>query len=172
MKLCRTSLKCIKVEPRNVFDMLELAEYMKNDRLRDKCYAILEEKTREVIASYDLRDITKDMVHIIIQMPKLSLDSEYELIKWMFDWATAMVEKGDSGCTNAREFLENFLLAMNFLALNFEEFATLCKDYPDFFSLDEIALICLNIAHPGTREMPYFYVKDLLQVKSYTGSKK
>lgn len=169
MQSCRTSIKNIKIEPRNVFDMLQLAEFMKDISLRDKCYKLLEEQTREVISSYDLRDVTKDMVHTIIQLPKLSLSCEYELMKWIFQWATAMVKKGDSGFTNAREFLETFLLIMNFLALTFKEFATLCKDYPDFFSLDEIALICLNIAHPGSREMPYFYVKDLLQVRIYTG---
>lgn len=172
MNLCRTCLSDIKIVPQNVFDMLEIAKYMKDDSLKDKCNKLLEERTREVIAAYDLSDVTKVMVHTIIQLPKLSLYSEYELIKWLFEWATVMIEKGDSPhCTNAREYLEKLLLDMNFLALTFEEFATLCKDYPDFFTLEEIALVYLNIAHPGTREMPDFYDKDL-KIKQYTGSKK
>ena len=171
MNLCRTYLRDINIEPDNVFSMLDVAVYMQDRSLRDRCFKLLEEGTREVLAAYDLRDITPAMVRIIVDLPKLALYSEYELIKWLIDWANAKVREGDTICENAREYLQKMLLFIDILSLTFEEFALLCKDYPDFFCSIEIANIYLNIAYPGIREMPDWYDKEVKK-RQYIGSKK
>lgn len=167
LNLCCTFFKHTKIGPGNVFSVLDISQEMEDKSLKDKCYKVLEEKTREVLASNDLRDVTPTMVHIILDLQKLSLNSEYELIKWIFDWAKVKFKERDSICKSIREFVENFLRDMKFLSLKAEEFAMLCKDNPDFFSLDEMASISLNIVLPGTREMPDWYDKDL-KFREYT----
>lgn len=59
----------------------------------------------------------------------------------MFEWAKVKSQEEDSGCKNIREYLETFLQDINFLALTSEEFAMLCKEYPNFFSSDEIVSV-------------------------------
>lgn len=140
---------------------------MEDNSLKDMCYKILQEKTREVMATYELCNVTPYMVHTILYLEKLSLNSEYELIEWLFDWAKVKYE--DSSSENPREYLQNLLQYMNFLALTLEEFATLCKDNQDFFTSDEIGNVYMNIAFPGTREMPIWYDKGL-KCRVYTGS--
>lgn len=144
---------------------------MKDKILKDRCYKVLEEKTREIFASYDLRDVSPAMVHIILDLTKLSLNSEYELIKWIFEWAKVKSEENSLHRKSTRSYLKKLLPDMNLLSLTVEEFAMLCKDNPDFFSLDEMASVSLNIAISGTREMPDWYDKDKT-FRKYTGCKK
>lgn len=81
VNLCRSSLKDIEIVPANVFSMLEISENMENKRLRDMCIKLIEEETRDVMASYELREVTPTMIRVIINLPKLFLNSEYELTK-------------------------------------------------------------------------------------------
>lgn len=142
---------------------------MEDESLKDKCYKILQEKTTEILATYGLCEVTPAMVRTILHLPKMSLNSEFELIKWLFDWANLKSQDEDSSSKNAREYLEKMLQDMDFLALTFEEFATFCRDNQDFFSSDEIANVSLNIAFLGAREMPEWYNKDL-KSRVFTGS--
>lgn len=170
MNLCRTFFRYAKIDPGYVFKVLEISEETEDKSLKDKCYKVLEEKTKDVLASYELRDVTPAIAHIILDLRKLSLRSEYELIKWMFDWAKVKSEEEGSVCISTRVFLEPFLKDMNLLSLTIEEFAMLCRDNPNFFSLNEIARVSLNIGLPGAMEMPEWYSRDLT-FRIYTRSK-
>ena len=169
MSLCRTRLKDIKIDYKNVFSMLEISKYTEDNKLRDMCCKFLKDKTREVLSSYEKRLITSDMVHTVVSLPTLSLYSEYELIKWGFEWAKVVSEES-SMRKSTRECLDNILKSLNFLSLTMEQFALLCKDYPDVFTSEEIASIFLNIAFPRTRSMPEWYDKEI-KIREYTGSK-
>ena len=168
MNLCRRRLRVAKITPGNVFNVLKLSECMEDKILRDSCVYFLERNTRDVLDSCEKSKVTPAMVHVILVLSKLALHSEYELIKWLIDWANCKVREGDTSCENAREYLQNLLQDMNFLALTIEEFALLCKDYPAFFTSEEIARICLNIAVPGTRVMPDWYQKEM-KIRKYIG---
>lgn len=161
--LCHTFIRDATIDSGNVFSVLKVSEKMIDKSLRDMCYKILQDNTRQVMANYDLCYVTPAMVHTLLDLPKLSLKSEYELIKWIFDWAKVKSE-------NNRQYLEKLLKDMNFLSLTFEEFGILCKDNPEFFSLDEMGCIYQNVACPGTKEMPVWYDKDV-KCRVYTRSK-
>lgn len=171
MNLCSTFFRHSKIDFGNVFSILEISVEMEDKILKNMCHKVLQENTREILSYYEMRDVTPAMVRIILDFPKLSLNSEYELIKWIFDWAKVKSEEGSSIRKSTRGYLEKLLQDMNFLSLTVEQFAMLCTDNPDFFSSDEIASISLNIGLPGTREMPDWYDKDK-KFRKYTGSKK
>ena len=169
--------KRTKIETENVFRILEVSEQIKDKGLREECLKILAEKTEEIIASYELCDVTSSMVHIILDLPKLSLNSEYELISWIFEWAKVKSKDEDSLCANAREYLEKLLQDLDFLSLTAEEFSMLCENNPNIFSEDEKTRISMNIASislkillPGMMEMPDFFDKDL-KPREYTRAK-
>lgn len=168
--LCHAFFTQTKIEPENVFSILKVLEEMEDKSLKDRCYKILQDKTREIMATYDLCDLTPSMMHTILNLRKMSLNSEYELIKWLFDWANVKFGDEYSSSENAKEHLQKFLQNVNFLALTLEEFAMLCKGSQDFLNSDEIVNIFLNIAFPGAREMPDWYDKNV-KVRAYTGSK-
>lgn len=169
-KLCHTFIRNLKIEAENVFIVLEVSEKMEDKSLRDICFKILQDKTRDVMGACELRDVTPAMVQTFLNLSNLSLNSEYELIKWICEWAKLKSEDENSSARNAREYLESLMKDMNFLALTVEEFALLCKENPHFFSSDEMASIYQNIACPGTREMPAWYDSEV-KFRLYTGSK-
>lgn len=121
------------------------------------------------MASNELCDVTPAMVYTILDLPKLSLSSEYELIKWIFDWAKVKSQDKNSSWRSPREYLEKLLQKMNFLALAVKQFAILSRDNPNFFNSDERTSLSLNIAFPGTWEMPIWYNKNL-KCRVYTES--
>lgn len=169
-KLCRKFIRDSKIEAGNVFSVLEVSEQMEDKSLGDMCNKILQDKTRDVMETYKLCDVTPVMLHTFLNLSNLSLNSEYELIKWIFDWSKVKSEDEDSSSENTREYLQRWLKHMNFLALTMEEFALLCKENPHFFSSDEMASIYQNIACPGTRGMPAWY-DNAVKYRVYTGSK-
>lgn len=170
INLCHDFLRDIPIEPINVFIMLGMGRKMQNKSVTDRCLMFLQERTSEVIKSYDLHDVTKSMVYEILELKELSLACEYELARWLFDWAAVKYRDDDSRCSSTREYLEKLLQEINFLALTHEEFAKLCFDHEGFFTDAEEASIFRNIGLRDSRPMPDWYDRDVA-FRRYTGSR-
>jgi len=160
MDVCSEFLSRLEVSPSNVFSLFEVSEHMKNKSLKDRCLKMIECRTREVTESYQLIELTPSMIYIFLDSRELSLKSEYELLCWVISWATEKWRKNPDDYKNPREVLEKLLPDMHFLSLTNKEFAMLYRDHQDFFTQDEVVSIFMNIAIPGSWQMPDWYDKD------------
>ena len=167
-KTCRQFLNELKVEPSNVFEILDASKYMGNKSRTDVCLKLIQEHTKEVMEAYDLPGTSSSMIEIYLDLPKMSLSSEYEFLEWVFSWAKMKCEESNQ-YSNVREVLEQFLPKLNFLALSNKDFATLCSQWPNFFTDDEIISIFMNIGVHGSKKMPDWF-DEKVPVRIYNAS--
>jgi len=165
---CEDFLFGMKIEVSNVFDLLDTAKYMQNEDMMNRCLHFIETQTCNVIKSFQVCDITPSMVEVILKSPRLSLDSEYTLILWIFSWAKNMYVDHHQ-YSSLREVLCNFLPRLDFLALSNTQFASICKCYDQFFNEDEALRIFMNIGIRNSRQMPDWYDANLKH-RTYSGN--
>ncbi|CAL1269924.1 unnamed protein product [Larinioides sclopetarius] len=151
--LCKEKFVCSTPKKNNVFQLLDAGKLLNCESLIQRCYKILQVKTAEVLAAQELCNITPAMLKTILELPRVSFDSEYELILWVLAWV-----KSDSlkdSCKTFKEILVDFLPYLNFLNLTAEEFAKLWQNRrSDLMSEQEGFSIFMNIAVPGSHPLP------------------
>lgn len=159
-KFCRQFINELEVTPSNVFDILDASNYMGNQSRTDVCLKLIQEKTKEVMEIFDLSGISSCMLNFFLDLPKMSLSGEHELLVWVYTWAKNKCEESNQ-YSNVREVLEPFLPKLHFLALSNEEFTKLCVEWPNFFNDREIISIFMNIGIRGSKKMPDWYDENI-----------
>lgn len=159
-KFCRQFINELEVTPSNVFDILDASNYMGNKSRIDVCLKLIQENTKEVMETFDLSGISSSTLETFLNLPKMSLSGEYELLLWVYSWAKNKYEESNR-YSNIRKVLEPFLPKLHFLALSNEEFTKLCLEWPDFFSDREIISIFMNIGVRGSKKMPDWYDENI-----------
>ncbi|CAL1286160.1 unnamed protein product [Larinioides sclopetarius] len=156
--LCKEKFFCSTPNKSNVFMLLDAAKLLECDSLIQRCYKILQVKTAEVLAAHELCNITPVMLMTILELPRVSFTSEYELISWVLAWVKNELLKDSSQQDYKKTFngiLVDFLPYLNFLNLSAEEFAKLYQNRKsDLMSEQEGFSIFMNIAIPGSHSLP------------------
>lgn len=159
-KYCRQFINELEVTTSNVFDILDASNYMGNKSRIDVCLKLIQEKTKEVMETFDLSGISSSTLETFLNLPKMSLSGEYELLQWVYSWAKKKYEESNR-YSNIRKVLEPFLPKLHFLALSNKEFTKLLLEWPNFFSNCEIISIFMNIGVRGSKEMPDWYDENI-----------
>ncbi|GFR24726.1 twitchin [Trichonephila clavata] len=141
-------LSCIP-NAKNVFQLLDAGTLIGSETVRNRCLKILQTQTIEVLAAQGMSSVTISMVETILNIPSVSFPSEYELIKWVLDWATQT--------TNQREVsdtMRQLRPLIDFMALSAENFGELFKRCNELMSKEDGFNIFMNILIPGSCELP------------------
>ncbi|KFM77880.1 hypothetical protein X975_19082, partial [Stegodyphus mimosarum] len=151
------SSSCPSLE--NVFDLLEAVKYLQADgqlfanSLESRCRKLMESETNKILKHVDPCRIPSSVVSILLDLPRLNLSSELDLLEWVFIWAKNLCVTTAS-YYSIREVLEEFLPQLNLIHLDSESFAKLVKKHQDVFSDSECLSIFMNIAIPGSWPLP------------------
>lgn len=164
MRECCRSLNTLEIVPSNALDVLELSYDMNFKNTRDNCVKLILDKTKEVKESYDLSDISRSMMHILIKSVIntpliISGESKLELFYWIFAWGKNEFVENDQ-FNSTRSALEDFLPEIPFLELSNVEFAQLIEIYENVLETHEIVSIFMNIAVPNSKKMPHWYMSS------------
>ncbi|GBL88052.1 hypothetical protein AVEN_133709-1 [Araneus ventricosus] len=150
--LCKEQFVCSTPNKNNVFQLLDAGRLLDCESLVQRCYKILQMKTAEVLAAQELCNVKPAMLTTILEMPRVSFTSEYELISWVLAWVKNESLKDKK---TFKEILADFLPYLNFLNLSAEEFAKLCQNRKsDLMSEQEGFSIFMNISIPGSHPLP------------------
>ncbi|GFU26366.1 twitchin [Trichonephila clavipes] len=149
--MCRKIfLSCIP-NTKNVLQLLHAGTLIGSKTVQNRCLEILQTQTIEVLAAQELSRVTISTVTDILNLPSVSFPSEYELIKWVLDWATQTA--------NQSEVVDTMRLLrplIDFMALSAEEFATLFERCNELVSKEDGFNILMNILIPGSCELPHW----------------
>lgn len=163
MTECYKTLNTVEIKPENVLDVLEASDLMQNDSTKDRCAKIIQERTKEVTESYQLPNISPSTMSVLIDSLNLSRGFKLELFLWIFAWAkNRFVE--DHKCGSSRDALKDFLPKLPFLCLSNIEFAELNRSFDQVLEPDEVISIFMNIAIPGSKKMPSWFMKDAVEI--------
>lgn len=149
----RKNVKEIMPEVSNVFEVLEASIDMGLASLKECCLKLTQERTAEVLASNDITQVSTSIVKEILDLRSLCLESEYDLLEWVFMWAKHQfitVTKFSS----VRDVLQEFLPKLYFVSLSSQEFARFFKLHETFFNRDEAFSILMNIASRDSWTLP------------------
>jgi len=138
----------------NIFELLDAAVLTNLDTLKSRCYKVLQTQTKEILSSRDHASINISIINTILDMPVLSLRSEYDLIQWLFDWGRKKYDMQQSNLITFKTILDPFLPRLSFLSLRPEEFGRLVVENKDFFDASEGFGIFMNIVLPGSWLLP------------------
>ncbi|CAL1269888.1 unnamed protein product [Larinioides sclopetarius] len=151
--LCKEKFVCSTPNKNNVFQLLDAGKLLNCESLIQRCYKILQVKTAEVLVAQELCNITPAMLKTILELPRVSFDSEKELISWVLAWVKNESLKHSS--KSFKEILVDFLPYLNFLNLTAEEFAKFWQNRGnDLMSEQEGFSIFMNIAVPASHPLP------------------
>ncbi|GIY73891.1 BTB domain-containing protein [Caerostris darwini] len=151
--VCRDALMCSKPDKHNVFQLFRAGEILNCENLKQRCQLVLQNQTPEVLAAQELCNVTPSMIKLILDLPRISFFSEYDLISWVLAWVKNEVLKHSNEKSFKDIFIE-FAPHLNLTKLTAEEFGKLFQNRKDLMSEKEGFSIFMNIANPGSWPLP------------------
>ncbi|KFM68568.1 BTB/POZ domain-containing protein 3, partial [Stegodyphus mimosarum] len=154
--LCVSTFADLNVNADNVFEVLEAADFIRDEGIRQKCLKLLTNDTEAALNSSAFKNASLVTVLCIFRLPELSVYSEASLLEAAIVWL-----KHNPNCSSKDEVLS----CIGITTLSTEEFLEIVEKFPKFFSDSEIVKILLNIRHFGSRDLPTFCVTHSVKRK-------
>ncbi|GFQ89278.1 BTB domain-containing protein [Trichonephila clavata] len=144
----------------NVFHLLDAGKLLKCESLIQRCYKILETQTAEVLTAHELYNVTPAMLEIILNLPRVSFSSAFELVMWVVAWTKNefLKDKNDKG--SFESILRGFLPLLNLTELTAEEFGRVFNHHSDLMSVEDGFSIFMNISNKGSWPLPSWYPSE------------
>ncbi|GFU15694.1 BTB domain-containing protein [Trichonephila clavipes] len=146
----------------NVFHLLDAGKLLKCESLIQRCYKILETQTAEVLTAQELYNVTPAMLKIILNLPRISFSSPFELVMWVVAWASSWTfrvkDKDDK--KSFEGILKEFLPLLNLTELAAEKFGRIFSHHNDLMSVEDGFCIFMNITNKGSWPLPSWYPSE------------
>ncbi|GIY57140.1 BTB domain-containing protein [Caerostris extrusa] len=154
LDVTRNALMCSKPDKHNVFQLFRAGELLDCENLKQRCQLVLQNQTPEVLAAQELCKVTPSMLKLILDLPRISFFSEYDLISWVLAWVKNEVLKHENYARSFKDIFIEFAPYLNLTKLTAEEFGKLFQNRKDLMSEKEGFSIFMNIANPGSWPLP------------------
>ncbi|XP_035226086.1 uncharacterized protein LOC118198505 [Stegodyphus dumicola] len=147
--LCISCLMNVEITGDNVYEVLDAADRVKHDGIRQRCLNIVMNDTETVLNSSALRHASLNTLVHIFELPELNIESEVRLLEAAIAWLQ------HNRNSSSRDKL---LSCIDIMALDVDEVLAVTKKFSSFFSDSEIVSILSNIRHFGSPDLPSFCI--------------
>ncbi|GFY69502.1 BTB domain-containing protein [Trichonephila inaurata madagascariensis] len=144
----------------NVFHLLDAGKLLKCESLIQRCCKILETQTAEVLTEQELYNVTPAMLKIILNLPRISFSSPFELVMWVVAWTKNEFLKDKNDKKSFEDILKEFLPLLNLAELTGEEFGRVFSHHKDLMSVEDGFCIFMNITNKGSWPLPSWYPSE------------
>ena len=111
------------MQPDKVLELLEEATYFDEEKMKKKCWEVIDKHTTDVVSSETFCDISQATLINLLKRDTLHI-AEVDLFKAVLKWSESQCSKNGVQATghNKRRFLNNAVYEIRFLLMSQEEF--------------------------------------------------